>query len=183
MTAPPRERQSPGRVACRLPANDLAEAEAAVGPDEMTALDENQRSRRARRTTASPPRSTSRCTSTRTPPGSRCRSTRRSSSGHGVCETRARARTVVLRARGRPARRLIEATVPGPGPALMLPPIASLGVHPLRTTALISRRRGTERLQGRRRRRPDPALRRRCRTSGNRQIQAPHESRSAASAA
>jgi hypothetical protein len=34
----------------------------------------------------------------------------------------ARARAVVPRASGRPARRLIEATVPGPGPALMLPP-------------------------------------------------------------
>lgn len=32
----------------------------------------------------------------------------------GVCEVLARARTVVSRASGRPARRLIEATVPGP---------------------------------------------------------------------
>jgi hypothetical protein len=45
-------------------------------------------------------------------------------------------RTVVPRASGRPARRLIEATVPGPGPALMLPPTNSRQTRRGGTTGL-----------------------------------------------
>lgn len=48
----------------------------------IVALDDNQRSFRARRSAASPRRSTSQCAWTRTPRRPRCRSERRSSSGH-----------------------------------------------------------------------------------------------------
>jgi hypothetical protein len=63
------------------------------------ARDDNQQSRRARRTAASPWRSRSRCTSTRTLPAPRCRSARRSTAVAGV-RSACSGRTAVPRASG-----------------------------------------------------------------------------------